>query len=370
MSQIIFESTHTLSGYVPKVPLAENVNLDDLTTGDPDPVFLTLPVGQVGAQSRNGRRYSDTNIRAILDAVNTRKVDGIKGHLRDEERAYRFDIPSLIWVGAVQEADGMVWAKAYVLQSAGDVREYVKIAKKVGKPIGTSIYGTATIDGEEVRDLEIEQIDLAHPSRVGVPITAAVPDVTSEMTTKEADMPETQETPTPAQTNNGHGDTNQTNAIAELQREHRQALATKDALVADKDQQIETLRPKATLLEQVVALLDKPDDVVATIKALQARVSEQQTELAALLETAIEQDVATQVKIESVRPLVVELVRTEAPTTREAVATAVKTVLERESVKVLLRAGVRETMGPNQDRPLNPTDPDDAQQWAIIPGKV
>lgn len=176
---VLMEMETSFRSGFPEIPIAETV-LSELN--DPDPVFLTLPIGKVGAESRNGRKYPRESVEAVVKSINDNKVIGQKGHLRDDERAYRFDVPPLMWLSASLESDGMAWGKAYVLQSAADVRELVKLSKIAKAKIGTSIYGTADVDDDgTVRNLEIESIDLAHPGRLGVPLVGAVPVVTKEI---------------------------------------------------------------------------------------------------------------------------------------------------------------------------------------------
>jgi DNA-binding FrmR family transcriptional regulator len=174
---VLFEMETTLSGKYPEIPIAETV-ISELGSS---PLFVTLPLGAIGAKSLNGRRYNKESVEAIADAINTEKSIGQKGHLRDDERPYVFEIPPLMWLGAKIDDKGKLWGKAFVLESFPEVREYVRVAKLTNARIGTSIYGTGEIDEDgTVHNLKIESIDLAHPGRLGVPIAAAVPMLTAE----------------------------------------------------------------------------------------------------------------------------------------------------------------------------------------------
>lgn len=149
--------------------------------GDPDPVFVTLPIGKAGTTSRNGRYYDDESMQLIVNAINAETVMGQMGHLREEDRPYDFTVPPAIWLAAKMESDGRVWAKAYIFRHATALREYIKFAKQTEARTATSLYGTAEVDDKgRVRNLEIESVDFAHPKRIGVLDAAAVPAVTKE----------------------------------------------------------------------------------------------------------------------------------------------------------------------------------------------
>lgn len=178
---VLLENTHALVGSFPDIPLAPGINYEMLTEGDDNPMFITLPIGRVDARSRNDRTYPREAVQTIVDAINERRIGGIRGHLRDEQRAYDYPPNVIQWVGATLEADGTAWGKAYVLRGNGEVREMIRVAKASNAQLGTSIYGTGSMDDDGmVTDLAVESIDLVHPSRVGVPMTAAHPHVTKE----------------------------------------------------------------------------------------------------------------------------------------------------------------------------------------------
>lgn len=152
---------------------------------DPVPVFVTLIIGQVDAQSRNGRTYPREAVAAMVAQINAGGITGILGHLRSHELAYEFRTPALYWLSAAIESGGSVTGTAYVVPGAA--REHIELSASLGWKIGTSLYGTA-VTGETgvVSDLKVETIDLAHPDRVGIPQTANVPAVASEMSNTPA----------------------------------------------------------------------------------------------------------------------------------------------------------------------------------------
>jgi hypothetical protein len=352
ISGVLLETQMRISGSYPDVPLASGINLETMIEGDSTPVFVTLPIGKVDTESRNGRKYDRKAVTSLVETINSETAIGQKGHLRDDERAYRFDVPPLTWVGATLESDGTAWGKAYVSQSAADVREYVKIAKATNAKIGTSIYGTADVDDDgNVSNLQIESIDLAHPGRLGVPMAGAVPKVTQE-TLEEDDIEESTEMPskqeqapeaTPAQ-------------IIELRREHTIAFREIEGRVAELEGQVADLN---TVLELLGENGKPATDAIAGVRVLQTNLQNLRQENQDLLGEAIESQVTKLVKVENVRAIIVDMVTATKPATRQAVADAVQDVLSREAVKVLLKDSVKETMGPNQTRPNQKDDEDE-----------
>lgn len=305
---IILESTTTFAGKFPDIPVSETI-LREL--GD-NPMFVTLPIGRVNSLSRNGRKYDREAVQAIVEAINNEKSIGQKGHLRDDERAYRFDIPPLMWVAATLEANGIAWAKAFVMEHAEDVREYIRVAKASNARIGTSIYGTATIEDDgTVRDLQIESIDLAHPGRLGVEMAGAVPVVTQETVVSSE--------PSVA------------DAISELRRQQ-------DAELLDLAQRRADLERQARQVNTIRELLGISDDesIALHTRLLIQRNRQLRDERTALLDSAIDVEVAQHVAVKPLRPIVAQMVREQSPRSAHAIQTAVQNVIQRPDVRAML----------------------------------
>lgn len=367
---IIMETRSTFSSGFPDIPIAETV-VQEL--GD-NPMFVTLPIGRVDTTSRNGRKYTRESVQALVEAVNSEKSIGQKGHLRDDERAYRFDIPPLMWLGATLEADGTAWGKAYVMESAPDVREYIRVAKINNAKVGTSIYGTATIDDDgTVRDLQIESIDLAHPGRLGVEIAGAVPTVTQETVVgADDDQPEDIDTQSsesesePIEENTSMGDnpTNETNTapptddmqqrLQEMQRQHREETRTHTARISELESQVRDLATVAELLNA-----GEDDDPVILLRGLINERDGLRKENAELLTSTIKAEVAENVQVETARPIIEAMVAQAKPATRNDVQIAVERIISRDDVKTMLRSTVAAESGPQQQRPVVPASPAD-----------
>lgn len=326
-----------------------------LTEGDDTPFFITLPVGEKGVQSRNDRTYPGEEVQRIADTINQERIGGILGHLRDDQRAYEYQIPVIHWVGAMFEGNTL-WAKGYIPKTEPKLRESMRIAMKTRSRTGTSIYGTAEI-GEDgvVHNLKVESIDIAHPDRVGVTMAAAVPAVTSETVNQEAreeTMPETN--PAPAAEAVA-----ESSVVLELKRQHTEALR-------ELQDQITTLKNQVKDLTKIGELVEaKGEDVVMTVKARLAELAALKKENGDLLVSEI-QNMTNTIKVENVRPAVMQALESSKPSTRAEVKEQFEKLMEKEWVKSLLKSGVSAEMGPNQTRPTTSTPSEESGDMRII----
>lgn len=419
-AEVLLETVSEFRGTPPDLPVSETILSELREVAGDKPLFVTLPIGKVDVTSRNGRKYPRSAIESLVNAVNQQKPGGIKGHLRDDERPYRFDVPSVIWLSAKLESDGTAWAKGFVLQSAADVHEYVRVAKTINARIATSIYGMGEMDADgTVTSLQIESIDLVHPQRAGVPNAVSVPLVTSEaesianmlksgiealvkqgmsredvlkklmmaadMTADEmSEIITGKKTPTPAQVEKMQAalkqpvgddssemkkkkgrkmadETVQTESeqIAELNKAHKEQVRDLTAKLAENGE-------KLADYQSMYEMLGKPDDVILTLRQQMAMLENLKRENGLLLEETIKAQVAEKVKLEAIRPVVVTMVKQKNPVRRADVTTALEETLKRDDVVEMLKAQVLDESGPPQKRPSPDTNKDDA--LILIPG--
>lgn len=371
---------HQFRGQYPDVPIYKAVDMELLTQGDDDPQFVTLAILGVNQISENGILYDEELVSAIEDQL--QGEGGIRGHLGffngDD---YPYD--DVDWVGHLRDATGVTWAKGYV--PPGPNREAIRRLRARGGRIGTSIYGYAQdvievegYDDEDVYRLigfELHTLDLVHHKRASlkmgqwsgfsltsesadhdqaITITEAIalrnkPEETLE---KEEDMPQTVQEETQPET--PADNTPQVDPVAELKKKHQAHLAEMEARIAE-------LEKAEKQLNTLAAVLGNPDDPKATLREMQTTIDTLTSTNADLLTDSIEKQVAEAVQIETMRPIIAQMVRAEKPATREAVADAVKQVIEQDAVKTMLRTAVTETMGPAQTRPINAqTEHDDS----------
>jgi hypothetical protein len=166
------------------------VDFAALTEGDESPMFITLPILRVG-KSRNGKFYDKAVVAEVADQVNKNRPGGILGHISEGERATRYELPQVIWVGAAVEGD-IAYGKGYIPTYATDMRRFLQSAKAAGHQVSTSIYGvwpqmhdpsiaaTRVLPGGA-----LESIDFAPPARAGMDLAVPVM-ISAEMTTGES----------------------------------------------------------------------------------------------------------------------------------------------------------------------------------------
>ena len=329
------------AGQYPTIPLPESM----LQEFGEDALFVTLPIGKVGARSRNDRTYTRAAVQAIVDAVNKQRPEGRWGHLRDDERGTRYDPPAIRWLAAMMDANGMAWAKGIPVTS--EAREHFRIAKIAGSRVGTSVYGFGQMEGDNVVAFELETIDLADPNRVGIPDTAARPLITSEQTDDkegEGTMPEI--------------------TLKDVPESVRQQIIEQYDSKQNGERITEMEGEITTLKEQVQTLTTERDAA--------------RGEASKLLVTYARASIAEQVQLEPVRKLVERMVgikeQAEGDAIIEGIKTvaevdaAIKSVIEDETVKEFNKESLKEMMGPNPNPPLNNKNKSDSVLGDIIPG--
>lgn len=233
-------------GNFPDVETAAEVDMESIRKRDADPMFVTLPIAEIGSVSGNGLLYDAPLVDSIAEQINAKRPGGIFGHLKDEDRSISFPLPAGLWIGA-KRVGQTLWAKAYI--PPGAARDYVQNLKDVGGEIATSIYGKGKF--EKVRDgvkrllnFNLESLDFAPPARAALGM-GAIPHVTSEMNQREeAEMPEV------------------TKTIQELQNAKvapvsgwnpvQQQQAAGDATVAELTSRLSALADRNTVLETTV----------------------------------------------------------------------------------------------------------------------
>ena len=173
-----------MRGTYPDIALPGDI--DRAALGE-DAFFVTLPIGQAGAKSRNQRRYSRAAVEQMVAQINQQRPEGMWGHVAADEAQTRYDPPAIRWLAARMDGDGIAWGKGLPLTA--ETREYYRLAKATNARVGTSLVAWAQMDGSEVTALELVAVDLADPARVGVPVTAAQAVISKEMEGDAPDLP-------------------------------------------------------------------------------------------------------------------------------------------------------------------------------------
>lgn len=341
-----------LRGAYPNVPIAADVDYAALIAGDSEPTFVTLPIGKANVKSGNGRYYDETFLTELMRQTLESKPVGLMGHLSDAERATAFPQEALHWVGAVREGD-VLWGKAYII---GEARDRVRRYKASGKSIATSIdaYASGTWDESlqayrmDPSTLRLNQIDLAPSDRAGIPALARVPLLTTEMQSTDNVEQEQEKT------------VDKLTVINEMTADDARLLPepVRQAVIATV-----ATPPEVAVIGTIREILGL--DVKADVAGAIAEMKRVQAEQAkAAVTSRITELVKDGIKLETVRPLVTELITARNPQTAAEVDAAYKAVSELDSVKALLQARVIETMGPPQRTPVQGKQ---GNQYFVIP---
>lgn len=182
--QVLEYAIGEFKGDFPNVPISTGVNMDELKSLDPEPMFVTLPViPKAGAVSKNGLLYDEDLISSVESQINDKRPGGTWGHLKEEERSTAYPIPHAMWVGAKRVGESL-WAKAYI--APGPQREHIRRLRAVNGKIATSIYGQGSYEAtgdkgvRRLRNFSLESLDFAPPERAALQYGVS-PIVTSEI---------------------------------------------------------------------------------------------------------------------------------------------------------------------------------------------
>lgn len=162
---------------VPKVDTFPDIDVAELEAGDDDPMYITLQIAEEGIVSKDGLISDDDLVETIERQIFEKRVDGLMGHLDDDER-FMFPVTDMgskplggIWVGT-KRVNKTLWGKAYILP--GKVRQYFATKKASKGKISTSIYGMAVVERYEdgtrrFREFDLETLDFAPADRAAMP---------------------------------------------------------------------------------------------------------------------------------------------------------------------------------------------------------
>lgn len=171
------------------IKLAKGVNIEKLTEGDDNPMFVTLEIIHEGV-SKNRVNYTRKDIKELYKQILERKPNAYQGHLTEEERSSKNPDSKTIWVGAgLKEVDGKLtlWGKGYVLPEEKKFRGYLKRAVAAGKRVPVSIYAKSRQLFNKIKGVynivsfDLESIDWARDFAEGVPSLTGKVMLTAEM---------------------------------------------------------------------------------------------------------------------------------------------------------------------------------------------
>lgn len=328
--------------YPADIPFFTDVDIAELTKGDSDPMYLTIPIGQVNVVSGNKRFYGEAWVQELERQVIAKRPIGIMGHLKEEDLATEFPPEAIFWVG-VKRVGEFLWGKGYI--PAGAARDRVRRYKAANKAIATSIFAIAEGVWNKARGaldmlaetLDLKQIDIGPADRVGIPGLASVPLLTAEMQVTNTEQ---------------EHEVSKEQVIQELSRAQVQPQRGWQAPSnAQSESEIVAIRE--------VLGLDDNADVTATVKEMkefretqrQAAVKAHITEMATP-DPKRKPDEDKSIAQEAVRALVIEMVEATAPKSVQEAEAAYDKVIASPNVTELLKSKVVQTMGPRQGTPV------------------
>lgn len=325
--------------YPTDIPFFTDVDIAELTKGDDDPMFLTIPIGKANVVSGNKRFYDEAWLQELERQVVANRPIGIMGHLADDELATKFPQEAVHWVG-VRRVNEMLWAKGYI--PPGAARDRVRRYKATNKTLATSIFAKAEGIWNKARGaldmlaetLNLFQIDIGPADRVGISGLAMVPLLTSEMATLPDEL-EQQEIHMP----------DKLEIIQELKREDARLLP--DEVRAAILETVATPPEVAQVQELREALgVDDKADLKAVVTEMRQTQETQRKDAIKSKITELVTDKDKGIKVEAVRGIVTELVTARNPQTVLEAETAYNDVAASAHVTELLKTQVVNTMGP------------------------
>lgn len=332
-------------GSYPEVDFAAGVDVDALTDGDKNPVFVILPIGKANVTSGNKRYYDSAFVTELEKQVLANKPIGLMGHLSEAARATEFPAEAVHWVGAKRVGE-LLWGKGYL--PPGDARDRLKRYKASGKKIATSIDAVvAGVWDDEVqayrmnaKTLQLNQIDIAPADRAGIGDLAAVPHLTKEMAN-----------------GNGNDYQQEVNDMADKTQLIRELTADDARLLPEAVRAaiVETVQPPATppevaqvaTIRETLGLAAEADLLRAVQEMRQTQDQQRQAAITGRVRELVE-DAEKGVKLVALRGMVTEMIRLRNPQTVAEVDTVFAEVVASPAVTAALAGQVQTVMGPPQ----------------------
>lgn len=359
----------------------DGIDVEELTKGDEDAMFLTIPIARVGVTSGNKRYYDEEWVQELQKQTVSERPIGIMGHIKPEDRGSSFPEEAVHWLGVLREGDTL-WGKGYI--PPGIARDRIRRYKATGRKIATSIFANAkgvwdTVLGAyrmQASTLKLNQIDIAPYDRAGVRALGMVPILTAEMeeTEQEPEMNKDEaiqeivktvvpplrgwpgKTVTPPSP-----DTQQISELTAI----RQALGVDDK--ADLPKVISEMRqaaqapqttyaPEAALVAEMCAALGgvEPAKLVETIQNIRQNAQTAREQAIAAHITELIDNEETGIKIVEMRPIVRRFLKGRTFNSIEEVDAAFTEVVDDPEMANLFGRQIQEMMGPPQTSPVSP----------------
>lgn len=138
----------TFAGKYPEISHFNGTTEDDIRDEFEGAVFITLPIAHDGRTAYDGMVYTSEFNDDLIHSINTGQIGGNETHLESMKGQ---SSPPVLWLGAIRDEDGVIWAKGFVWEHR--LGEFFKAVKVAHSSIGTSIYGFV----EDIESLVFEE---------------------------------------------------------------------------------------------------------------------------------------------------------------------------------------------------------------------
>lgn len=374
--QIFEAQQHRMRGSFPKIETYQGIDTSLLYENDPKPFHITLPIAEVGRVSANNLLYDEYLVQTIENQLADGGLDGITGHIPEDQTSSAFPLPVIYWIGTKREG-AMLWAKGYI--PPGELREYARAKMAQNGTIGTSIYGysdeTVRVDGGvyTLKGFTLHSLDVVQSRSAALSLGLEQGfAVTAEMAgdvVVEGEM--------------GNTNVAETTQVAEAQRarisELEGQLAERDQQLQAAEGQIAEMQQYAQIVMEIRGQIGQDADIAAIFKqyhdtanalsevlgvpftnvsieveTMQSQVVElRRNQLNRAIDDAISEATAWQVTSESgkrhlmaLRSTIRGMVAGQVSEAQQA-ASAVHAIMESDTIKALSEAVLAKVAGPS-----------------------
>lgn len=148
---------------VDDIPVAPGVDVEALKQGDEDPLEVVVEIP--ASKSKRGWNYTADSLKDIVDAVNTKTLNGFLGHQKPEDVSNQFLPPVTHWIGAKMVGE-VAYFRGVVDAAAKDLKRWIKSGriKQVsifGMPKLQKAAGETNVVGYEPLSIDWTPLDRA-----------------------------------------------------------------------------------------------------------------------------------------------------------------------------------------------------------------
>lgn len=148
---------------VDDIPVATGVDVEALKKGDEDPLEVVVEIP--ASKSKRGWNYTADSLKDIVNAVNTKTLNGFLGHQKPEDVSNQFLPPVTHWIGAKMVGE-VAYFRGVVDAAAKDLKRWIKSGriKQVsifGMPKLQKAAGETNVVGYEPLSIDWTPLDRA-----------------------------------------------------------------------------------------------------------------------------------------------------------------------------------------------------------------